>query len=260
MFEFLQLLQIVISCVNNYYKLLIVKILQQIIKSQFLGSYMKAKKRELTATEAKENFELKRIFDSKKKGLGLTQEILSERLGISQSGLNHYLSATNPLNVMIASKFANELDIAVDEFSPRLANEISKMAKTIQEYQVFNPTTIGDGATIGDGNSIGNVLNHYHQIKIKENAHHTAMPDRSMHPVIPFQSELWLNETETDIKDGKIYLIEFSGIKWYRQLFRLPGNKVKIVAYNEREGFDSYTANLEQVKIFGRVVKWVVLD
>lgn len=219
---------------------------------------MRAKKRELTANEAKENIELKRIFDLKKKELGLTQETLSERIGISQSGLNHYLSAANPLNAMIASQFAKELGVTVDEFSPRLAGEISKMAKTIQEYQVFNPTTIGNGTTIGDGNNIGNVLNHYHSRE--EKAHHAVMPDRSMYPVIPFESELWLNETDTDIKDGKIYLIEFGGVKWYRQLFRLPENKVKIVAYNEREGFDSYTADLEQVKIFGRITKWIVSD
>lgn len=221
---------------------------------------MTTKKRELTADEAKENFELKRIFDLRKKELGLTQESLSERIGISQSGLNHYLRATNPLNASIASLFARELGVTVDTFSPRLADEISNMAKTIQEYQVFNPTTFGDGATIGDGNSIGNNIANYYNRHDAEAGSHAVMPDRSMQPVIPLGSELWLDENEKNIQDGKIYLIEFDGVKWYRKLFRLPENKIKIVAYNEHDGFESYVASMEQVKIFARVIKWMVLD
>lgn len=221
---------------------------------------MRTKKRELTADEAKENIELKRIFNERKQKLGLTQETLSERIGISQSGLNHYLSAANPLNALIASQFAKELGVTVDEFSPRLASEISQMAKTIQEYQVFNPTMIGDSATIGDGNNIGNVSNHYYQAAEVEVNHHATMPDRSMHPVIPFDSELWLDRNDTDIKDGKIYLIDFDGIKWYRQLFRQPENQVKIIAYNEHEGFNNYTTNLDKIKILARVIKWIIID
>lgn len=92
------------------------------------------KKRKLTAEEAAECAALKAIYVKKKKALGLTQDELGERLGgIGQSGVSHYLNGVNALNVDVAAGFARELEVAVADFSPRLAAEIAKIARSAAE-------------------------------------------------------------------------------------------------------------------------------
>ncbi|MDE9447188.1 helix-turn-helix domain-containing protein [Xenorhabdus bovienii] len=76
---------------------------------------------------------LKKIYEAKKKTLGLSQEVLAERLGMGQSAVAQLLNAKNAINVSHAAKFAEILDITVDDFSPSLAAEIAEMAKYISE-------------------------------------------------------------------------------------------------------------------------------
>lgn len=70
---------------------------------------------------------LKAIFNSKKRDLGLTQEKLAHALEMNQSSVSHYLNGVNPLNAPIASAFAKILDVSVEEFSPRLAEQIADL-------------------------------------------------------------------------------------------------------------------------------------
>ncbi|MBD2811888.1 helix-turn-helix domain-containing protein [Xenorhabdus sp. Vera] len=72
---------------------------------------------------------LKALYEAKKKELGLSQEVLAERLGMGQSAVAQLLNAKNAINVSHAAKFAEILEIAVDDFSPILANEITELAK-----------------------------------------------------------------------------------------------------------------------------------
>lgn len=79
-----------------------------------------------------ECLQLKAIFNSRKRDLGLTQEKLAHLLGINQSSVSHYLNGVNPLNAQAAAAFAEILQVHVREFSPRLADEITDMAKTLR--------------------------------------------------------------------------------------------------------------------------------
>ncbi|PHM22118.1 helix-turn-helix domain-containing protein [Xenorhabdus budapestensis] len=72
---------------------------------------------------------LKAIYEAKKKELGLSQEVLAEKLGMGQSAVAQLLNAKNAINVTHAAKFAEILEIAIDDFSPTLANEIIDLAK-----------------------------------------------------------------------------------------------------------------------------------
>ncbi|MEX7116411.1 helix-turn-helix domain-containing protein, partial [Pseudomonas aeruginosa] len=89
-------------------------------------------KKPLPPDRKDECLQLKAIFNSRKRDLGLTQEKLAHLLGINQSSVSHYLNGVNPLNAQAAAAFAEILQVHVREFSPRLADEITDMAKTLR--------------------------------------------------------------------------------------------------------------------------------
>lgn len=218
---------------------------------------MATKKRVLKPHEVKESELLKQIVHSKKKELNFTQETLAERMNISQGGLNHYLNGINPLNPAIASQFARELNITVNQFSQRLANEINEMAKTIDEYKIFAPN-VNNNIISGNGHTLGSITKCNHHEKNNYSMTY-KMPDSSLNPVIPEGSELWVDENEQSIIDGKIYLIEYGGVSWYRRLFQMPNNQISIRVFTNQD-FSEYTVAANEIKIIGRVTKWLVND
>lgn len=89
-------------------------------------------KQRLTDERVFENDSLDNIFNNKKKVLNLTQATLAEKMGVSQGAIYQYLKGINPLNAHIATQFARELQVNIDDFSERLANEIREMAEFVK--------------------------------------------------------------------------------------------------------------------------------
>lgn len=101
-------------------------------------------KRHLPDDRQAECLRLKRIFNAKKRDLGLTQEKLAEYLGINQSSVSHYLNAVNPLNATVAVAFARILEVQVSDFSPRLATEIELLTSpSVEANREFISSRIG---------------------------------------------------------------------------------------------------------------------
>lgn len=92
------------------------------------------KKRDLTAEEMAECAALKRIFESKKRKLGISQQSIADGLDITQGGVGHYLNGKNALNLRIASHFSNELLVPISEFSQRLADEQKSISGSISNH------------------------------------------------------------------------------------------------------------------------------
>lgn len=84
-------------------------------------------KKALDPERKAESDKLKAIFNSKKRELGLTQEKLAHALDMNQSSVSHYLNGVNPLNAPVAAEFSKILDVPVEDFSPRLAQQIIEM-------------------------------------------------------------------------------------------------------------------------------------
>ncbi|MCC8421974.1 helix-turn-helix domain-containing protein [Photorhabdus thracensis] len=89
------------------------------------------KKIPLTDSQIADAQRLKAIYEAKKKTLGLSQDILAEKIGMGQSGVTQLLNAKNAINVFHAAKFAKVLEINIDDFSPSLAAEIAELATYI---------------------------------------------------------------------------------------------------------------------------------
>lgn len=142
------------------------------------------KKRLLTDTELAECSALKRIYNAKKKELGLSQEKVAEAFGMSQTAISMYLNGMNALNVMSAARFSSLLKEPVSSFSPRIASTIERLA------QMNIPT---DATPEEDGQGIS-----LSPIKVWDDA--TPLSDDEVY--VPF-----LKEVELDAGSGR-YSIE----------------------------------------------------
>jgi len=100
------------------------------------------KKKPLTPEQLQDADRLKAIYDSKKKELGLSQETLASKLGISQSAVAQIFSGKNALNLKRAFEFAEILKVPVEDFSPSMASE-AKQLTTGSNVTFLGPYTPG---------------------------------------------------------------------------------------------------------------------
>ncbi|MFS3858047.1 helix-turn-helix transcriptional regulator [Proteus mirabilis] len=80
----------------------------------------------------------------------------------------------------------------------------------------------------------------------------------SMSPVIPNGSTVTVDTANTRIVDGGIYAIEQDSLFRIKLLYRQPGGKLIIRSYNKDEFPDEF-AEIDSVKIMGRVIHWSVM-
>ncbi|WP_367239095.1 LexA family transcriptional regulator [Pseudomonas fulva] len=101
---------------------------------------MNKRKRELEDWEKAECLALKQAIDSYNEGKSrrdsLTQGKMAEALGINQGSVSAYLNGYNALNVKVASVISKLISIPVEDFSPRLAREISNLARASSDSNV----------------------------------------------------------------------------------------------------------------------------
>lgn len=72
---------------------------------------------------------LKAIYEQKKleyrmKGEKLSQDVVAEKMKMTQGAVGHYLNGRSALNLSAAIQFAELFDVAVADFSPRLAKTL----------------------------------------------------------------------------------------------------------------------------------------
>ena len=91
-----------------------------------------SKKKELSPELKAECDAAKALFVSKRNALGLTQAKLAEEADISAAAVAMYQNGTNPLNPKFAAVLSRLLDVPVERFSKRLANEISGLTGTVE--------------------------------------------------------------------------------------------------------------------------------
>ncbi|MDX7999294.1 helix-turn-helix domain-containing protein [Xenorhabdus sp. Reich] len=97
-------------------------------------------KKKLTTEQFADAKRLKELFESKKKQLGISQEILAEDIGKTQSAISHYLNGINALNLEMATYFAQRLGIQIADFSPSLDKQARKLVNVLY----------GDNVTLGE--------------------------------------------------------------------------------------------------------------
>jgi transcriptional regulator with XRE-family HTH domain len=89
-------------------------------------------KSNLTHDESVAHANLRKIWDRKKRSLGLTQEKAGELLGCSTANVGHYLTGNQPLNIRKILDFAKLLDVDPTEIDPRMAD----LAPTLSDSEL----------------------------------------------------------------------------------------------------------------------------
>lgn len=247
-------------------------------------------KQRLTDERVLENDALKEIFNAKKKALGLTQESIAEKMGMTQGAVGAYLRGINPLNAQAASLFAQFLQVSVEEFSPRLAAEIGNMSIAIKPKQnelepapplrfwssndplpegeyVFAPFLKdvnfagGFGAfEMPDYNGFrlpfGKSTLYRKGIQI-DNVVCATLTGDSMERLIPDGTTIAIDKGDTNIRDGKIYAFEQGGLFRIKYLYRLPNHQIRIASENSDYADEIVAA--DEVNVIGRIFWWSVL-
>lgn len=77
-------------------------------------------------------------------------------------------------------------------------------------------------------------------------------PDASMYPTIQEGAIVAVDESITEIRNGKIYAVSIGGLCMLRILYSLPNSMVKIRSLNQNEYPDD-TLSLSDIKILGKV-------
>ena len=166
---------------------------------------------------------------------GLTQEALSLQLGKSTKA---------SVSAYEKGKTLPPFDVILD-----IAKICAYPLPYPQQYTAIG-AQFGDNATISGENNFS-----VSQTITTSRTADAQMPDQSMFPIIPENSDIWLSP-QTDIINGKIYALEYDGEVMYRQVFKQPEKRIRIKAYNAE--FDEYIADAEKVRIIGRVSEWHV--
>lgn len=95
---------------------------------------------------------MRKIFDAKKRSLNLTQSKLATLYGVKPPSIHDYLHGKTALNPKFASFFAEQLQVDVDEFSPRIAKDIKKTAGFVVadsfNYPVLSVNQINDRVNV----------------------------------------------------------------------------------------------------------------
>lgn len=87
--------------------------------------------RQMTDQDKNASIRLKRIWDEKKKALGLTQEKAADALGFNTQGaVSQYLNGKVPLNTDTVIKFAKLLRVIPEDIKPELADLLCYVRET----------------------------------------------------------------------------------------------------------------------------------
>lgn len=94
-------------------------------------------RRLLTKEELGDVDRLRACWERRKGELRLTQSKAAEALGFSnQTAISQYINGRIPLNMEAAFKFAELLEVPIDELSPRYSKRVSKPQGPVTRIQV----------------------------------------------------------------------------------------------------------------------------
>lgn len=177
------------------------------------------------------------------------------------------------IEIAIQKKNVKKADVArAFNVKPQSVNDWVKHGRVAKQHlmnlveyfsDVVEPSHFGlDNIVInqnhsGSGDNVG-VKNHF-SITPTNNQVSEIMPDQSFAPTIPQGTPLRIDESQTQIIDGKIYCVEYGGATRYRRLFRLPESQ-QIALHTDNPLFPNDTLAADKIRIIGRVVAWVIND
>lgn len=215
-------------------------------------------RRQLNEIESSWADNLKKIWQLKKKSLGLTQEKAGFALGMTQAGVSHYLNKTAVLSTEAKLKWSELLEVPVTDIDPDFkwtSPTPNEPIATPQKSNLFSIST-WDSKTPLDNDEVEVPLfrevalsagvgmtevieNHGPKLRFSKASLRAANVEPhnaaccfangdSMGKVVPDGASVGIDKGVTQIIDGEIYAIDHGGMLKVKYLYRLPKGGVRI--------------------------------
>lgn len=184
-----------------------------------------ANRRELTAEEMADTHRLKQVWKTAAPTLGLTQQKASQEFGFAnQSAISQYLNGRIPLNMVMASRFANLLKVPLGAISPSHASNASTVSPLL--------------------NSIKKAF------KASSNCE-LCRANSSMKPIVGNADYLLVDKSQTKPAQGVFLVGEGDGIKALR--ITLHRGSYKVAGLVPKTQVTLPIEAIQAMKIFGKV-------
>lgn len=222
----------------------------------------------------------------KKQGLSANQ--LQEKTGVTQSTTSRILSGeTKNPRADALKKYADYFGVSVIDLQySNLAVEsnISPNFESVDDWgndtplepdEVEIPFYKDFSVACGHGTDLVAMENEKRRLRFsrltldrigshKDKVFATLAEGDSMSPTINDKDTIWIDESKTSIKDGKIFVFEYGGLYMCKRLYRLPNNGLKIVSDNTID-YPEWEITGEQretngFRLIGWVFHWSVMD
>lgn len=222
----------------------------------------------------------------KKQGLSANQ--LQEKTGVTQSTTSRILSGeTKNPRADALKKYADYFGVSVIDLQySNLAVEsnISPNFESVDDWgndtplepdEVEIPFYKDFSVACGHGTDLVVMENEKRRLRFsrltldrigshKDKVFATLAEGDSMSPTINDKDTIWIDESKTSIKDGKIFVFEYGGLYMCKRLYRLPNNGLKIVSDNTID-YPEWEITGEQretngFRLIGWVFHWSVMD
>lgn len=261
---------------------------------------MSNSKNVITETNIEDAARLKEIFEKRKKeakskGVKFTQESFGANYGWTQGAVGQYLNAVIPLNLSAALKFAEGLNVNLEDISPTLANNYP--ASTLlrladgQSAESMQIRTVVDeyGSELDDDEF---EYPHYHEVYVTggdkelpalENStepsrmkkaiarkagasmSHTfsyILEGESMAPKIMNKACVTADASKKIVKDGKIYVFRHGVMRRTKYLFNRPDGGLTIRSENKEEYPEEVVTKdeMHDIEIIGWVYHWCNME
>lgn len=89
-----------------------------------------------------------------------------------------------------------------------------------------------------------------------------VLSGNSGEPVMPDGTTIGIDTGSTSVKDGSIFALDHDGMLRVKQLYRLPGGRLRLRSFNRDEHPDedySHEESVDKIRIIGRVFWWSVM-
>ncbi|RYF58459.1 MAG: hypothetical protein EOO27_12480 [Comamonadaceae bacterium] len=213
---------------------------------------------------------LRALYEAYRKAGGLKQDEFAERFGLrSQANLGHYLHARRPLNIEQAKNFATGMGVGVDQFSPRIAAQISAAAAVIEgpsedeegEFVMVQRLSVRLSAGAGAAPVVeeqAGALQFRRDFLAscgasKDSARIVNVSGTSMEPTIVDGAVLLVNTRNTEPRNNTIFAIAYGDDLLVKRLISTP--KGWVARSDNADGNpDLLIDDSRHIKIIGRAV------
>lgn len=196
---------------------------------------------------------------TRRKLKGLTQEALGLAVGVSKVSVSSWELGKNALHPELLNKVAGVLGVDAHWL---LTGESFATPEEANASVFWAPKYKNLKAGAGSGCCDIDCLDEY-EVPIprkfvinqtnKDQIFWTCVSGDSMDPVLSDGSIIAINRSDTNIKDGKIYLIQQDDLLRVKVVHLLPKQKIVLKSYNTNFDDELYDLKKENIQILGRV-------